>query len=127
VAPEQTPACAVPANDGFWTNNRQAGAPIAQARQQGQADPGCRIDAPRSDAALLLCSKLTPENQNFGCRRPPRSEGKRGQREQVDQQTKNDLEEVCTSMCAACPRPTRVSWSKPPIAPARIQAHPESY
>jgi hypothetical protein len=92
VAPEQAPACAVPTSDGFWTNNRQAGAPIAQARQQGQANPGCRIDAPRFDAALLIYSKLKPEDQNFGCRCPPQSEGKRGELEQVGQQTKNDLE-----------------------------------
>ena len=83
----------MPADDGFGANNRQAGTPIAQTRQEGQTDPGRGIDAPRFDAALLEWRQLTPENEIFGDRSLLRSKGESDQPAQVDKQPKHDSEE----------------------------------
>ena len=66
VSPEKPPSCAVPAHDSLRSNQRHTRAPIAHARQDCQADPRCRIDTPRCDAALLEKRKLPSQDEVFG-------------------------------------------------------------
>jgi hypothetical protein len=93
VPPENPPASAVPADHRLRSNQHQTGAPIAQARQRGQADARGGIDAPRFDAALLEKRKLPPKDEVFGGSGQPWPAGDGTQRHGVGNQAHDHLDE----------------------------------
>jgi len=62
-APEQAPACSVPADQGLGSNHDQGIAPIEEPRKHRQRHPRRSVDAPWLDAALPVQRKFTAEKE----------------------------------------------------------------
>ena len=92
-ASQQSPPRPVPADHGFWTHDDQTRAPVAPPRQPRQAKPRRRIDASRLHPSLLVEGELAAQDQILRFARPPGSNRKQCQADEIGQQEKNNPSE----------------------------------